>query len=115
MESKAYYIKRILKTIGIGLLGLLIAQVLFASFPLYEGSVFMTTLLFAGLPFGWTALRRVFGGMILWGIWGTIFYYVLMLAVSFAIGWMILCYRLIKDTVQLAIVWYTQSRAAANM
>ena len=112
MESKAYYIKNLLKTLGIGLIGLIIAAVLFKDFEPFEGSVFLTMVLFAGFPFGWMALRRIFGGIILWGFWGILIYYLLMLIFSLAIGWTILCYRLIKDAVQLIIVCNAEKQAA---
>lgn len=111
MESKAFYIKRILKTLGICLIGLLIAEFTLQAIPAYEGSVFLGACLCAGMPFGWMALRQVFGGMIVWGIWAILIYYILMIAFSVAIGWMILCYRLIRDIVQLIIVCVAEKKA----
>ena len=113
MESKAYYIKSILKTLGIGVIGLLIASVLFRDFEPFEGSVLLTMGLFAGFPFGWMALRKVFGGIFVWGFWGILIYYLLMVVFSLAIGWMILCYRLIKDVVQLIIVCSAERKTQA--
>ena len=114
MESKAFYIKRLLSTFGICAIGLIIGSILFPNIELFEDSVFLTTVLLAGMPFGWMGLRQVFGGMIVWGIWAIITYYILMLAFSVAIGWMILCYRLVRDIVQLVIVCVTEKRATTQ-
>jgi hypothetical protein len=114
METKAFYIKRLLSTFGICAIGLIIGSVLFPNIPLFEDSVFLTTVALAGLPFGWMGLRQVFGGMIVWGLWGTIIYFICMLAFSVAIGWMILCYRLVRDIVQLIIVCVADKKAATR-
>lgn len=104
MESKAFYIKRLLTTFGICVIGLILAETVFKGFELYQGSALLTAFLFAGMPFGWMALRKIFGGIILWGIWGILIYYISMLVFAFAIGWMILAYRLVRDIVQLVLV-----------
>ena len=104
MESKAFYIRRLLTTFGICIIGFILAGTVFRGFTLYKDSVLLTAFLFAGLPFGWMALQRIFGGILVWGLWGIIIYYISLLVFSFAIGWMILAYRLIRDIVQLIIV-----------
>ena len=114
METKAFYIKRLLSTLGICAIGLIIGNVLFPNIPLFEDSVFLTAVALAGMPFGWMGLRQVFGGMIVWGLWGTIIYFICMLAFSVAIGWMILCYRLVRDIVQLIIVCVADKKAATR-
>lgn len=111
METKAFYIKRLLSTLGIGAIGLIIAEVLFNTIPAYEGSVFLGAALLAGMPFGWMALRQVFGGMVVWGLWGIVIYYLLMFVCAVAIGWMIMCYRFVRDIVQLTIVICNEQRA----
>lgn len=112
MESKAFYIKRLLSTLGMCVLGLVIAAVVFGENSPFEGSVFLSTAAFAGMPFGWMALRRVFGGIFFCGLFGTLLYFVCMLALSIVVGWAILCYRLVRDTVQLIIAWRAEKTAA---
>lgn len=104
MESKEFYIKRLLKTVGIGILGLIITEVLFHNAPLFKDSEFLTAVLFAGLPFGWMALRQIFGGIFVWGLWGIVIYLVCMIVFSVVIGWAIMLYRLIRDSIQLFLV-----------
>jgi len=112
MESKAYYIKSILKTLGICVIGLLLSKFVFTGMELFQGSEFLTAAVFAGLPFGWMAIRHIFGGILVWGFWGILIYGIVMLALSFTIGWMIMCYRFIKDIVQLIIVCCAEKKAA---
>ena len=111
MENKVFYIKRLLSTLGVCVIGLILSKTVFAGFGLYNGSVFMTTILFAGLPFGWMAMRIIFGGLPVWGFLGICFYYFLMLLSSFAIGWMILGYRLIRDAVQLGFLCWAERKS----
>ena len=112
MESKEFYIKRLLSTLGICVIGLILAETVFSGFELYQGSALLTALLFAGLPFGWMALRQIFGGILVWGLWAILIYYLCMLVFSFAIGWMILAYRLVRDIVQLIIVCRMEKAAS---
>lgn len=112
METKAFYIKRLLSTLGVCVIGLILSETVFEGYELYNGSALMTAFLFAGLPFGWMAMRNVFGGMPVWGIVGVCIYYLLMLLFSFAIGWMILVYRLIRDVVQLGIICCADRKSA---
>lgn len=112
METKTFYIKRLLSTMGTCAIGLILSKTVFSDFGLYNGSVILTAILFAGLPFGWMAMRNVFSGMPVWGIIGVFCYYFLMLIGSFAIGWMVLFYRLIRDLVQLGFVCRAERKCA---
>ena len=114
MESKEFYIKRLMTTFGICIIGLILAETVFKGFELFHGSALLTAFLFAGMPFGWMALRRIFGGIIVWGLWGILFYYIALLVCSFAIGWMILAYRLIRDITQLIIVYRAERRSMVS-
>lgn len=105
MESKAYYIKSILKTLGLCAVGLFLGAEVFGNIPIFEDSAFLTAAAFAGLPFGWRATRDIFNGIHGLGLITMLLYYVLRLGTSLAIGWAILLYRLGKDIVQLVIVW----------
>lgn len=109
MESKAFYMKRLLSTLGVCVIGLILAETVFRGFELFNGSALLTAFLFAGMPFGWMALRQIFGGILVWGLWGILTYYICLLAFSFAIGWMILAYRLVRDIVQFVIVCRAES------
>lgn len=113
MENKSYYIISILKTLGIAAIGLLIAE-LFGDEFLVNDSVLLTGLLFAGLPFGWVALRQIFGGFLVWGFWGIFIYYLILFIFSMVIGWMILLFRLAKDIVFLIIAVCTEKRAGVR-
>ena len=113
MESKAYYIKSILKTLGAAAVAMLVATMLFKAYPPEDGSQFMMTLLCAGIPFGWSAVQRALAGIVTWGFYGILIRYLLMLLAAVTIGWIILGYRLIKDTVQLLIVLRMERSAAA--
>ena len=93
-------------------MGIALAETVFSGFELYQGSALLTAFLFAGLPFGWMALRQIFGGILVWGLWAILIYYLCMLVFSFAIGWMILAYRLVRDIVQLIIVCRMEKAAA---
>lgn len=104
MENKAYYIKSILKTLGICAVGLFLGKFVFTSFMPFEGSAFLTAAIFAGLPFGWRATTDIFTGIHGLGLITMLLYYVLRLGTSLAIGWAIMLYRLVKDVVQLVIV-----------
>ena len=110
METKAFYIKRLLSTLGICAIGLLIGNVLFPNIRLFQDSVFLTSAALAGMPFGWMGLRKVFGGMVVWGLWGILIYYLCMFIFSVALGWMILCYRLVRDMAQLILVMGMEQR-----
>lgn len=114
MENKAYYIKSILKTLGICGIGLFLGKFVFTGFMPFEGSAFLTAVIFAGLPFGWRATTDIFTGIHGLGLITMLLYYVLRLSTSLAIGWAIMLYRLIKDTVQLIIVWKTEKTAGEN-
>ena len=107
METKAFYIKRILTTLGIGIVGLMLATGIFTGFELFEGSRFLTAVIFAGLPFGWMAVRQALGVVFALNIWLLLFHFFLTLVLSLAIGWAIFLFRLIRDVVQLIIVWQT--------
>ena len=56
MESKEFYIKRLMTTFGICIIGLILAETVFKGFELFHGSALLTAFLFAGMPFGWMIL-----------------------------------------------------------
>ena len=112
MESKATYIKNILKTLGICGIGLFLGKTVFAQMPLFEDSAFLTAVVFAGLPFGWRATRDIFDGIHGLGLVTMLLYYILRTGTSLALGWAIMLYRLVKDTVQLIIVWRGEKASA---
>lgn len=101
IENKFYYIKSILKTLGIAALGLLIASVAGGDFGPFQGSWFLAGVLFAGLPFGWTAMSRIFGSWVSLNIWLLFFFFLLKLFGAFVIGWAIMLYRLVRDVIGL--------------
>ena len=105
MDSKATYIKNILTPLGICGIGMVLGKTVFATLPLFEDSALLTALAFAGLPFGWRATRDIFDGIHGLGLITMLLYYVLRIGTSLMVGWAIMFYRLIKDTVQLIIVW----------
>lgn len=105
MESKAYYIKNILKTLGLCGIGLFLGKYLFTGFAPFAGSAFITAAVFAGLPFGWRATTGIFSGIHGLGLITMLLYYVLRLGTSLAIGWAVMLYRLGKDVAQLVMLW----------
>ena len=111
MESKAYYIRNILKTLGICGIGLFLGKFVFTGFAPFEGSAFLTAAIFAGLPFGWRVTTDIFSGIRGFGWITMLIYYVFRLGTSLAIGWAVMLYHLVKDTVQLAIVWRMDAAA----
>ena len=112
MESKACYIKRILKTLGICAIGLFLGKTVFGSFPLFENSALLTAIVFAGFPFGWVAMQHIFGGFVVLGWVSIVIYFVFKLVLSFTLGWAIMAYRFIKDIVQLIIVCRMERKAS---
>jgi hypothetical protein len=114
MESKAYYVKNILKTLGLCAIGLFLGKSVFSGMGLFEGSALLTALCFAGLPFGWNGTRDIFSGIHGMGWITMLLYYILRLGTSLAIGWAIMFYRLVKDLVQLIIVIGMERNNAQN-
>jgi len=112
MESKAYYIKSILKTLGLCAVGLFLGKEVFGNIPIFEVSAFLTAAAFAGLPFGWNATKGIFSGVHGLGLITMLLYYILRIGTSLAIGWAIMTYRFAKDIIQLVIVWRQGKRTA---
>lgn len=112
MESKAYYIKSILKTLGLCAVGLFLGAEVFGNIPIFKDSAFLTAAAFAGLPFGWRATSDIFNGIHGLGLITMLLYYIFRIGTSLAIGWAIMVYRLGKDIVQLVIVCQQGKRTA---
>ena len=101
---KTHYILNIVKIVALAIAGLLIAQLFGSNFPLFMDSQFLTYLLFAGLPFGWLTLRKVFGGIIVFGIWGILIHILLSFIGAMVVGWAIMLFQLGSNILGLVLV-----------
>ena len=114
MEDKTCYIFSILKTLGIAALGLIIASAVGGDFGPFMGSWFLAGVLFAGLPFGWVAITKIFGSWVSMNIWLLIFFFLLKLFGAFVIGWAIMLYRLVRDVICLVLAIRTENACSEN-
>lgn len=105
MENKSYYIKSILKTLGTAALSVIVALMITNSIggESRESFTAMTAFAVACVPFGWSIMKNITSGLLVWGWVGILLYFLVMLAGSAAIGLPVLAYRLVKDSVGLVI------------
>lgn len=110
MENKTYYIKSILKNLGIAVLAFLIVSWMRQG----TGMAGTSVLAFVAVPFGWPIVSKIFSWIMAFGFIGIIIYFVLMVACSALVGWPIMIYRLVKDTVMLVMSIRAEKMAAVQ-
>ena len=116
MENKSYYIKGIAKTLGTAALSVIVALMIAREIggESLESFGVMAALAVACVPFGWSSMRSITAGLLVWGWVGILVYYLVMLAGSAAIGLPVMAYRLIKDTAGLVLAVKAEKNAATD-
>lgn len=90
--------KRLLKTVGLALVGALIGYIFGSVFD--SDSVTWYIWFFTGVPFGWTFLNRYFGHLVSTSLPTTIFLFAMRVALAGLLGWVLIPIEIIRSLVE---------------